>query len=77
MVAVGLKPNRNDTLNRRSWDSPKLSSQLEEEEATDSAQDEKAETVSLKSNKSPIVTKKDDKETMFSRLKNLRKGTDN
>lgn len=67
-------PNRNDSLNRRSWESSKLSSQLEEEEALDAEDTSKDDNVSVNSNKSPGTVKKEERESMFFKLKNFRKG---
>lgn len=70
---VALKPSWNENSNRRSWESSKLSSALEEEENQESEkQASKEETVSLSSNKSPEFTKKEEKEGMFSKY--FRKG---
>lgn len=69
-----LKPARGDTLNRRSWESSKLSSQVEEEETAEAEQAKLEETASISSSKSLDQPKKEDKESMFSKLKNFRKG---
>lgn len=62
---VSLKPSWNDNPNRRSWESSKLSSALEEEENQEG--ETKEDAVSVASNKSPELTKKEDKEGMFSK----------
>lgn len=49
--------------NRRSWESAKI----EEEETQDAEQQGKEDAVSVSSNKSPELTKKEDKEGMFSK----------
>ncbi|CAH1153387.1 unnamed protein product [Phaedon cochleariae] len=71
---VGLRPGSSESLNRRSWDSSKLASQIEEE-PTDLLEVPtiKLDTQSLKSNKSPEPPRKDMKEGMFSKFKNFRK----
>ncbi|GLV42957.1 Rab11 interacting protein [Carabus blaptoides fortunei] len=74
----GLHINASDTLNRRSWEASKLSSQIEEEEPTEKSQDDTLQVESPKSDvksKSPAVNKKyDEKEGgMFSKLKYFRK----
>lgn len=71
-----LKPNSSESLNRRSWESPKLSARIEEEEIIPESQPEviKEDDVSLHSNKSPQPVKKEEKESMLSKLKKIRKG---
>lgn len=65
---VALKPSWNENSNRRSWESSKLSSALEEEESQESEkQASKEDAVSVSSNKSPEFTKKEEKEGMFSK----------
>lgn len=70
-----LKPSSNESLNRKSWDSAKLSAQIEEEESADVLPEFiKEEDISLKSKKSPQPIKKEEKESMLSKLKKIRKG---
>lgn len=69
-----LKPNRSDSLNRRSWESSKLFSQLEEEENPDAEQISKEDTLSVKSSNSPLTLKKEERDGMFSKLRNFRRG---
>lgn len=72
-----LKPSSNESLNRKSWDSAKLSAQIEEEESADVLPEFiKEEDISLKSKKSPQPIKKEEKESMLSKLKKIRKGSD-
>ncbi|KAG5893195.1 hypothetical protein JTB14_016471 [Gonioctena quinquepunctata] len=73
---VGLRPGSSESLNRRSWDSSKLASQIEEEptDFLEVPSNNKLETISLRSNKSPESPRKDMKEGMFSKFKNFRKG---
>lgn len=67
-LLVGLKPSRNDNSNRRSWESSKLSSALEEEEIQENEnQTNKENSVSVLPNKSPESVKKDEVEGMFSK----------
>ncbi|RZC39933.1 rab11 family-interacting protein 1 [Asbolus verrucosus] len=67
-----LKPNSSESLNRRSWDSSKLESQIEEE-PIESSGVPKDDINSVNSNKSPETIKKEEKEGMFSKLKHFRK----
>lgn len=69
-----LRPGSTESLNRRSWDSSKLASQIEEE-PTDLLEVpvSKLDTISLKSNRSPDTPRKELKEGMFSKFKNFRK----
>jgi len=69
-----LKPSSNESLNRRSWESPKLSAQIEEEETVESQPEPTKEDVNVKLNKSPQPVKKEEKESMLSKLKKIRKG---
>ncbi|XP_019869445.1 rab11 family-interacting protein 2 isoform X3 [Aethina tumida] len=69
-----LKPGSSESLNRRSWDSSKLSSQIEEEDPADLLEVSNAEdSISAKVNKTPEPVKKDEKEGMFSKFKHFRK----
>lgn len=82
----GLHVNANENLNRRSWESSKLSSQIEEEEPTEPAPNisvavEAAPPAKPEVKaKSPVSKKDDEKEKdvkepgMFSKLKYFRKG---
>lgn len=65
-----LKPN-SDTLNRRSWESPQLSSRIEEEIIEPQELELEESNNSVKSQESSV---KIEKESMFSKLKNFRKG---
>ncbi|KRT86402.1 hypothetical protein AMK59_2355 [Oryctes borbonicus] len=68
-----LKPPTNDTLNRRSWESPTLSSRIEEEEDTEPSQTEKGDTTTTnKASDTPKVENKE-RESRFSLLKPFRK----
>lgn len=68
IFTVALKPSWNDNSNRRSWESSKLSSALEEEENQESEkQTSKEDSVSVSSNKSPELNKKEEKEGVFSK----------
>lgn len=72
-----LKPGSSESLNRKSWDSTKLASQIEEEEPLDSFEPQKLSednNNSVKTKISPEINKKLEKESMFSKLKNFRKG---
>ncbi|KAJ8981466.1 hypothetical protein NQ317_006992 [Molorchus minor] len=69
-----LRPGSSESLNRRSWDSSKLASQIEEEptdilEVHGSSND----NISTKLNKTPETPKKEEKEGMFSKFKHFRK----
>lgn len=70
-----MRPGSSESLNRRSWDSSKLASQIEEEpnEFLD-VPISKLDTLSLKSNLPPASPKKEEKEGMFSKFKHFRKG---
>ncbi|XP_072402862.1 uncharacterized protein Rip11 isoform X2 [Diabrotica undecimpunctata] len=69
-----LRPGSSESLNRRSWDSSKLASQIEEEPAELLDIPKKNfETISLRSTKSPETPRKEAKEGMFSKFKNFRK----
>ncbi|XP_057670373.1 rab11 family-interacting protein 1 [Diorhabda carinulata] len=71
---VTMRPGSSESLNRRSWDSSKLASQIEEEPSELlEVPHYKLETISLRSNKSPEALRKDVKEGMFSKFKNFRK----
>lgn len=75
MFVALLKPGSSESLNRRSWDSSKLSSQIEEEDPADLLEVSNAEdSISAKVNKTPEPVKKDEKEGMFSKFKHFRKG---
>ncbi|KAJ3639274.1 hypothetical protein Zmor_002639 [Zophobas morio] len=67
-----LKPSSSESLNRRSWDSSKLESQIDEEpsEVTVIKDD-----INVKLTKSPEIVKKEEKEKdgMFSKLKHFKK----
>ncbi|XP_018578954.1 rab11 family-interacting protein 2 isoform X2 [Anoplophora glabripennis] len=69
-----LRPGSSESLNRRSWDSSKLASQIEEEpsEFLD-VPISKQDTLSLKANLPPASPKKEEKEGMFSKFKHFRK----
>ncbi|KAJ8923693.1 hypothetical protein NQ315_010274 [Exocentrus adspersus] len=69
-----LRPGSSESLNRRSWDSSKLASQIEEEpsEFLD-VPISKQDTISLKANLKPASPKKEEKESMFSKFKHFRK----
>lgn len=71
-----LKPNSSESLNRRSWDSSKLKTQIEEE-STESLEIPKDDVnnIVIKINKSPMFNRKEEKDGMFSKFKQLRKGT--
>ncbi|XP_044256203.1 rab11 family-interacting protein 2 isoform X3 [Tribolium madens] len=66
-----LKPASSESLNRRSWDSSKLESQIEEEppEMTVTKDD-----ISVNPTKTPEVVKKEERDGMLAKLKNFRKG---
>ncbi|XP_044256202.1 rab11 family-interacting protein 2 isoform X2 [Tribolium madens] len=65
-----LKPASSESLNRRSWDSSKLESQIEEEppEMTVTKDD-----ISVNPTKTPEVVKKEERDGMLAKLKNFRK----
>lgn len=60
-------------MNRRSWDSSKLESQIEEEplETLTVSKDD----INVKPSKTPEILKREEKDGMLSKLKNFRKGT--
>ncbi|XP_008193422.1 rab11 family-interacting protein 1 isoform X2 [Tribolium castaneum] len=65
-----LKPASSESLNRRSWDSSKLDTQIEEEppETTVTKDD-----ISVTPTKTPEVVKKEERDGMLAKLKNFRK----
>lgn len=69
-----------ETINRRSWDSTKLESQIEEEPpevVITPAKEEYSKsnnTTVTKVSKSPDLGKKEDKDRMFSKFKVFKKG---
>lgn len=78
-LSGGLHVNPSENLNRRSWESSKLSSQIEEEETSDPIPNSSATIEPPKTetkSRSPLVIKKDtEKESgMFTKLKYFRKG---
>lgn len=72
--------DNSDTINRRSWDSSKLESQIEEEPpevfVTPPEEDYSKvnNTTVTKVSKSPDLGKKEDKDRMFSKFKVFKKG---
>ncbi|CAH0562079.1 unnamed protein product [Brassicogethes aeneus] len=72
-----LKPGSSESLNRRSWDSSKLSStQIEEEDPAEVEVEAKEDNISIKSTPE-VGAKKDEKEGIFSKFINFRKGGEN
>ncbi|XP_017776264.1 PREDICTED: rab11 family-interacting protein 2 isoform X2 [Nicrophorus vespilloides] len=68
-----LKPSSLENLNRRSWESPKLSTRIEEEDISEQQEDwVPGDSVSIKS-KSPELAPKIEKESIITKLRNLRK----
>ncbi|CAG9760522.1 unnamed protein product [Ceutorhynchus assimilis] len=65
---VTLRPSSSESLNRRSWDSSKLVSQIVEESESLASPSTNEDNISIKS--TPDTTKRDDKDGMFSKLKN-------
>lgn len=73
IVIGGLRPGSNESLNRRSWDSSKLASQIVEENEVGENLTKCDDNISVKS--TPEVAKKEEKDGMFSKLRsNFRKG---
>ncbi|KAF5308950.1 hypothetical protein FQR65_LT00032 [Abscondita terminalis] len=72
-----LKPNSSESLNKKPWESPKLEAQIEEDEAKES-QIKSAKPVleSPTLTNSPILRKKEEKESMLSKFKKIRKGAE-
>jgi Rab11 family-interacting protein 1/2/5 len=66
-----LKPNSSESLNRRSWDSSKLESQIEEEPAETVAITKDDISINNKTPETP--KKKEEKDGMLSKLKHFRK----
>lgn len=64
----GLRPGSNESLNRRSWDSSKLASQIVEENEVTENLAKCDDNISVKS--TPEVAKKEEKDGMFSKLRN-------
>ncbi|ENN76870.1 hypothetical protein YQE_06711, partial [Dendroctonus ponderosae] len=63
-----LRPGSSESLNRRSWDSSKLASQIVEESEMFDTLSKNDDNISIKS--TPEVTKKEEKDGMFTKLKN-------
>lgn len=73
IILDALRPGSSESLNRRSWDSSKLASQIVEESETFDSPSKNEDNISIKS--TPEITKKEEKDSMFSKLKNnFRKG---
>lgn len=66
-----LKPNSTESLNRRSWDSSKLETQIEEEPVEFHLEVSKSD---VKLNKTPEPIKKDTRDGMLSKFRNFKKG---
>lgn len=63
-----LRPGSSESLNRRSWDSSKLASQIVEESEFLEVPSKNEDNISIKS--TPEPSKKDEKDGMFTKLKN-------
>jgi len=63
-----LRPGSSESLNRRSWDSSKLASQIVEESELLDVPSRNEDNISIKS--TPEPTKREEKDGMFSKLKN-------
>lgn len=73
MHILALRPGSSESLNRRSWDSSKLASQIVEESELFDTSSKNDDNISIKS--TPEATKKEEKDGMFTKLKNnFRKG---
>ncbi|KAF5284824.1 hypothetical protein FQA39_LY04549 [Lamprigera yunnana] len=71
-----LKPNSNESLNKKPWESPKLEAQIEEDEVVESPTFTKEDFDSSLYFNSPILPKKEEKESMLSKFKKIRKGAE-
>lgn len=70
MFLDNIKPCNLESSNRRSWESPKLSNRIEEEDTTGFQDNLDIDDNSFKSNKSPVSSR----ESVFSKFKHFRKG---
>lgn len=72
-----LKPNSSESLNKKPWESPKLEAQIEENETKDiRSKSTKEEIDNSLHTISPILPKKEEKESMLSKFKKIRKGAE-
>ncbi|KAB0801090.1 hypothetical protein PPYR_05444 [Photinus pyralis] len=68
-----LKPNSTESLNKKPWESPKLEAQIEEDEVIEFRVPVTKEDDSFNYANSPVLPKKEEKESMLSKLKKIRK----
>ena len=68
-----LKPNSSESLNKKPWESPKLEAQIEEDEVIEFHAKVTKDDDSSNYTNSPTLPKKEEKESMLSKLKKIRK----